>query len=126
MNWAGETTVHTLHTITVDQLQNNNPDLHSEYLKAVDCLISFVRELAQNNPKLVPSTSLNECYNTNTHEAYLNLTLNDGSNSHEIHIYIHQNNQKFMVGLNGSGLATKTADEIMAIINQSTKQLAWV
>jgi hypothetical protein len=118
--------MHTLHTITVDQLQNNNPDLHYEYLKAVDCLISFVRELVQNNPKLVPSTSLNECYNTNTHEAYLNLTLNDGSNYHEIHIYIHQNNQKFMVGLNGDGLATKTSDEIMAIINQRINQLTWI
>ena len=118
--------MHTLHTITVDELQNNNPDLHSEYLKAVDCLITFIRELAENNPRLIPSTSLNECYNTNTHQAYLNLTLNDGSNNHETHIYIHQNNQKFMVGMNGDGLPAKTADEIMTLVNDRTDQLAWI
>ena len=118
--------MHALHTITVDELQNTNPELHSEYLKVVDYLISFVRELAQNNFKLAPSSSLNECYNTNTHEAYLNLTLNDGDNNHETHIYIHQNNKKFMIGLNGGGLEAKTADEIMAIVNQRTNQLSWV
>ena len=118
--------MHALHTIAVDELQNNNPDLHSEYLRAVDRLISFVRDLVQNNPKLIPSSSLNERYNTNTHEAYLDLTLSDGSNKHETHIYIHQNNKKFMIGLDGGGLEAKTADAIMAIVNHRTNQLSWV
>jgi len=118
--------LHALHTITVDELQNHNPELHSEYLKVVDCLIDFVRNLVQCNPKLAPSSSLNECYNTNTHEAYLNLTLNDGINNHETHIYIHQDKKKFMIGLNGGGLPSKTANEIMAIVNQRTSQLSWV
>ena len=118
--------MHTLHSIAVDELQNNNPELHSEYLKAVDCLINFVRDLVQNNPKLIPSSSLNERYNTNTHEAYLDLTLSDGSNKHETHIYIHQNNKKFMIGLDGGGLEAKTADEIMTIVDQRTNQLSWI
>lgn len=118
--------MHVLHTITVDELQNNNPDLHFEYLKAVENLISFLRELAANNPNLMPSTSLNECYDTNTHEAFLNLTISDGKNNHETHIYIHQNDQRFMIGLNGGGLAAKTADEIMAVINHMINKLNWV
>ena len=118
--------MHTLHSITIDELQSNNSELHSEYLKVVDCLIDFVRNLVKNNPKLIPSSSLNECYNTNTHEAYLNLILNDGVNNHETHIYIHQNNKKFMIGLNGDGLASKTSDEIMAIVNHRINQLTWV
>ncbi|OZA40934.1 MAG: hypothetical protein B7X83_03620 [Polynucleobacter sp. 17-46-58] len=110
----------------MDDLQNNNPDLHFEYLKAVGCLIGLVRGLALNNPKLIPSTSLSECYDTNTHEAYLNLSLNDGKNNCVTHIYIHQNNQRFMIGLNGGGLAAKTADEIMAVINHMINKLNWV
>jgi hypothetical protein len=118
--------LHALHTITVDELAINNPDLHLEYLSLVNHLIDLIRELANKNSKLMPSSSLTERYDTNSNEAYLELILSDGSNNHCSHIYIHKNNTKFIVGNCGSGKPATAANEAMdTVINQISK-LGWI
>ncbi|OLY97506.1 hypothetical protein [Polynucleobacter sphagniphilus] len=102
--------MHTLHNITVYELAINNPDLHSEYLSLVNNPMDLIRELANKNSKLMPSSSLTERYATNSNEAYLELILSDDSNNYCSNIYIHKNNQKFAVGNYGSGKLTTAAN----------------
>lgn len=118
--------MHALHTITVDELAINNPSLHLEYLSLVNHLIDLIRELANKNSKLMPSSSLTERYDTNSNEAYLELVLNDGANSYCSHIYIHKNNQKFVVGNRGSGKPATAANEVIDTVFTQISKLNWI
>ena len=118
--------MHTLHTITTDELALDNPVLHSEYLSLVNHLIDLIRDLANKNSKLMPSSSLTERYDTNSNEAYLELVLNDGSNRYCSHIYIHKSNQKFIVGYCGSGMPATAANEVIDAVIVQIKKLGWI
>jgi hypothetical protein len=118
--------LHALHTITVDELAINNPDLHLEYLSLVNHLIDLIRELANKNSKLMPSSSLTERYDTNSNEAYLELVLSDGVNSYCSHIYFHKNNQKFVVGNGGSGKPATVANEVIDTVFTQISKLSWI
>jgi len=115
----------TLHTITIDDLAFSNPDLHAEYLNLVNLLIELIRELGNCNNSLLRSTSLDEKYDTNTSEAYLDLAISDGIESYYSRIYIHKN-QKFIVETNGSGKSAVTAEDVMNLICQKVSQLNFV
>lgn len=118
--------MHALHTIIVDELAINNPDLHLEYLSLVNHLIDLIRELANKNSKLMPSSSLTERYDTNSNEAYLELILSDGFNSYCSHIYIHKNNQKFVIGNRGSGKPATAANQIIGAVLSQISKLNWI
>ena len=118
--------MHAIHAITVDELAHHNPALHFEYQTAVTQLIELIRSLVDKNNNLIQTTYLNECFDTNANEAYLDLAIGDGNNAWHIHVYLHSDNKKFMIGLNGNGTPVSTANQIIEIINSKINQLSWI
>lgn len=108
-----------LHYMALEDLKNKNLLLYNEYNLLFDGLVKLMRQVFLKNEELRKLSNLSQLYNMATQQAFIEMLIHHGSQTYRKHFHIQQD-QQFVVGIQGEGLPLLTAKDCL---NQITDEL---
>ena len=114
-----------LHAITMEQVRISDPSFYDEYLKVVEGITELLRKLSDKHSEFRPYISFTETYDRASNEPILQLVVTGYNKEFRLHIYIPKDN-KFIIGLTGSGIVAGNADDTLSAIQGEIDKTSWL